>query len=72
MAIVEEQFVSGGRDLGFASKPSLEGHHTAGALTFALRTEGFASDERKVVCVWAGWVHLHPLWRQGGRRTEKM
>ena len=70
MAIVEEQFVSGGRDLGFTSKPPLQGHRAACALTFAL-AEGFVSDESKVVRAWGGWVHL-PRQRQGWRRMENM
>jgi len=69
MAIVEEQFASGGRDAGFASRPSVEGHGAACALTFAL-AEGFAAGESKAVCARGGWVHPSTR-RQGWRRTEK-
>lgn len=64
MAIVEEQFVSGGRDPGFGSQPSLGGQRCC-ALTLAL-AEGPVADQSKEVHAWGGWVHLLPPSEEDG------
>lgn len=64
MAIVEEQFVSGGRDPGFGSQPSLGGQLCC-ALTLAL-AEGPVADQSKEVRAWGEWVHLLPPSEEDG------